>query len=154
MKFLKYLLILGVVSCSGYSGKISQDTSYERIKITFTGLKDEFHNKGTFSVTITDKDKVERLNRLKNKCKKDYFTAHRPVIYEIDVLFTDSKNADDFVLTLISTPAKNNLVRVGYYAQYLNDDLFNYVASIIKLEEIRKYKGRLSQEKYETLIYD
>ena len=141
------------MSCSEYIGEINEDTSFEKVTITFTGGKNEFHNKGVFSIIITDNEKVKRLSQLKNKSKKDYFTAHRPVLYEIDVLFTESRNTDDFLLRLISTPPNNqHLVQVGYYSQYLNENLFNYVASLIKLEEIKKYEGRLSQEEYDRFI--
>ena len=41
----------------------------------------------------------------------------------------------------------------GENAEYTNKELHDYIASLIKLEDIRKYNGNLSKTEYRKLLH-
>lgn len=126
--------------------------SFDKVSIEFCGLANDFRNKCHLKLEYTDPSTVKKLNLLKNNSTRDYFTSHRPVLFEIDIYYFNSKTKEKLKLVLVSNMDNEIILQSGYYSQFKNGALFNYIASIIKLEAIKNYNGSLSQEEYDKLI--
>lgn len=149
-RYMILVLVLFVYSCSNKHKGDMNSLSYDSVQIVFTGGKKDFYKKGTLSLIFTEKKIVNKLNHLKNNSIRDYFTAHRPVMFEIDLFFIDSNTRKELQLTIVANTNGETIIQQGYYTQYTNQELYNYVSSLLKLDVIKKHKGSLSQEEYDT----
>lgn len=127
-----------------------KNLSYDKISIEFCGLKKEYWNKCNLEVNITDSVIIHKLNSLKSKSEKDYFTPHRPVLFEIDIRFFNSITKEKLLLSIVNTTYGE--VTVSGKSQYINQEFFDYISKIIKLKEIKEFNGELNQEDYEKFF--
>lgn len=145
------LILLLIVSCSKYKGE-PKSLEYDSIEIEFDGLKGDFYKKGNISLSFTDKEIVKKLNTVKNKIKKaPTFSTLKPVMYQIDLHYKNSKTNEQLLIT-INSNTNNEIIMVIGNDYFINEDIYSYISSLIKLEYIKNYNGELTQNSYEKEI--
>ena len=141
-------------SCSKYKG--SQDSlKYDIIKIEFDGYSKDYETKEKITISITDSTEVRNLNNLKNTSQRKWFANVKGTEFIIRLVYTDSKTGEQLLVRILKSIDSTPTIEYGsgtlFDGSYKNQKFFDYVASIINLEDIKQYKGNLSQEEYEKL---
>jgi len=150
-KYLVFLTVVIFFSCTEYKGE-KDSLSYDEIEIIFDGYGD-YDTEGKLTIPITDSTEINTLNRLKN-ISKPHFFSNKGRDYIIRLYFSDSKTGNKLLMTI--TKSNDWPINIEYGSgtifdgNYKNDELVNYISSLIKLDAIKRYKGSLSQEEYDT----
>ena len=144
-------ILIFMFSCTDYNGKI-ENLEYDLIQVEFDGLKKEFYNKGNINLSIIEKENVEKLNYLKTKnSEKLLFPNVKPVMFQIDLKFINSKTKEKLLITINSNNNGEITTIIGN-DNYLNSELYEYLYELISIEKIKNYKGELNQSEYEKYI--
>ena len=156
----KYLIVLIVImsvlfSCSKYKGE-KNSMDYDIVNVVFDGY-DEYDVEGKLKIEIKDPDKVKKLNQLKNQSKIQWLAFHqKPTKYSMRLVFIDTLKNEKLLMTINYSGNWYPQIRFGngtmFNAIRKNRKFIEYLGSIIHLEEIRKYKGALTQKEYDKLI--
>lgn len=151
-KYFIFTMIL-LSSCSKYKGD-RNSLNYNSVEIEFDGYG-EYDIERSLIIPITDSTVVNQLNDLKNTSKSKYFASIKGTEYVIILIYTDSSTGDQLLIKILKSVDSTPTIIYGrgliFEGTYKNIELVNYIASIIKLKAIKKYKGSLSQEEYEKL---
>ena len=153
-RYFIFLMAL-LCSCSKYKG--SKDSlKYDNIKIEFYGYSKDYKTKEKLIISITDSTVVKKLNNLKNISQRKWFGDTKGTEYIVRLVYTDSNTGEQLLISISKSKNSQPVIEYGsgtiFDRMYKNDEFFNYVTSIIKLENIKQYEGGLSQEEYEKLI--
>lgn len=139
-------------SCSKYKGS-EQSLKYDIIKIEFDGYSKDYETKEKITILITDSTEVRNLNNLKNTSQRKWFTNVKGTEFIIRLVYTDSGTGEQLLVRILKSIDSPPTIEYGsgtlFDGSYKNQKLFDYVTSLIKLDEIKQYKGNLSQEEYE-----
>lgn len=152
----KYFIFLMVLFCSCTKYKGNQDSlKYDIIKIEFDGYSKDYETKEKIAISITDSTEVRNLNNLKNTSQRKWFANVKGTEFIIRLVYTDSRTGEQLLVCILKSIDSTPTIEYGsgtlFDGSYKSDKFFNYVASIINLEDIKQYNGNLSQEEYEKL---
>ena len=153
----RYLIVLTIIifsSCSEYKGE-KDSIAYDNVEITFDGYGD-YEIDGKLKISITNILKIKELNRLKNLSQRKWFANVKGTEFLIRLVYTDSNTGEQLLVSILksidSTPTMEYGSGTLFDGKYKNQKFFDYVASIINLEDIKQYEGSLSQEDYVNFI--
>lgn len=152
----KYFIFFWVLlaSCSKYKGE-KDSIAYDAVEIAFDGYGD-YAIEGKLKIVVTNPEKIKELNLLKNQSQRKWFANVKGTEYVIRLIYTNSQTNEKLLLRILKSTNTSPTIEYGpgtlFDGKYKNIELVSYVADIIKLEEIKQYKGSLSQEDYEKLI--
>lgn len=125
---------------------------YDVIKIEFHGYSKDYTTKEKITISVTDSTKVRNLNNLKNTLQRKWFANVKGTEFIIRLVYTNSKTGEQLLVSILKSMDSTPTIEYGFGGLfdgvYKNDKFFDYVASIINLKEIKKFKGNLSQEEY------
>ncbi len=148
-KYLSLFVLIILFSCSEYKGD-KNSLDYDIVKITFKGYKD-YKTNGKLKLQVTDSSVVKKLNNLKNDSKIKWFSNLKATEYYLRLVYINSKTGERLLIT-ISKDDFSPTIQYGpgtiFDGKYKNNKFVNYVTKLIKLDSIKKYKGRLSQKEY------
>ncbi len=151
--YLIFLTAILFASCSEYKGK-KDSVSYDSVEITFEGYGD-YDIDGELKISITNPSEVEELNRLKNESQRKWFGYDKGTEYVVSLVYVNTETNERLLLRILKSTDSSPTIEYGsgtlFDRSYKNDQLVSYIASLIKLDAIKKYKGSLSQEEYNTL---
>ena len=148
--YILFFVIL-LVSCSNQKTDIS-NTNFDFIEIEVDGLKKEFYQKGNIRLNFRDKEVMSNFNTLKKKLKRaPLFPSIKPVLFQIDLNYKNLKNDDELLIT-VNSNLKNEIIFMIDNDYYVSDVFFDYISNLLKIEDIRNYKGSLNQESYNKFI--
>ena len=152
MKKISFFILLCIfTNCSKYNGD-PKSLDYDSVVIEFYGLKGDFYRKGKLELSFTNKEIIEKLNRLKNKSRKaPLFSSLRPVLYQIRLIYSNSRTNDKLLVTINSND-ENEIIIVRGRNHYINEKLYIYVSSLIRLDHIKNFPRELNQEAYEKIL--
>ena len=96
------------------------------------------------------------INELKNKSKLTFFANTKGSEYVIDVIFTDNISGDQLLIRIFKSFEFSPTIVYGtgtlFDRSYRNEEFAEYVGSIVNLDAIKQYEGKLSQEYYDEFI--
>ncbi|MXV37655.1 hypothetical protein GO491_03015 [Flavobacteriaceae bacterium Ap0902] len=151
----KYSILLTTIilfSCSEYKGE-KDSLSYDEIEITFDGYGD-YDTEGKLKTTISNPVQIKKLNQLKNQSKINWLPNLKATEYVIRLIFVNNSTNEKLLLRILKSTDYHATIEYGpgtiFDGKYRNDELVNYISSLIKLDAIKRYKGSLSQEEYDT----
>jgi len=151
-RYLIFLTVIVFTSCSEYKGD-RDSISYDSVEITFDGYGD-YEIDGKLKIPITNPLEVKELNYLKNKSKRKFFGNVKGTEYVIRLVYSDIKTNQKLLLRILKSTDSSPTIEYGsgtmFDGNYKNDELVNYISSLIKLDAIKKHKGNLNQEEYDT----
>ena len=152
------LLVIIICSCSNYEGH-KDSLEYDSIKIIFSGSSEGYSTKEKIVVFINDSSDVKNLNKLKNESRSilTFFGAGtKGLVYNIDLIYTNSKTGEKLLINILKDYEMKPVIVYGtgtiFDGSYRNEELVEYLSSIIKLDAIKKYGGDLTQKEYEEFI--
>ena len=153
----KYYILLFILSCTCSKYKGSKDSlTYNSIDIIFDGYSEHYETTEDIVISVSNFLKVKELNNLKNVSKRRWFSGSKGTEYIISLVYKDSNSGEKLLLRIIVDINSQPVIEYGvgtiFDGKYKNEELYNYVASVINLEEIKKYEAPLSQEEYDRLI--
>ena len=139
-------------SCSEYKGE-KDSVTYDSVLIIFDGYGD-YEIDGKLKILVTSPSEVNNLNALKNQSKINWFPGSKSNEFNIRLIYSDSNTGDKLLVSISKSKYYDPKIEYGtgtiFDIKYRNDDLVDYVSSLINLDAIIKYKGSLSQEEYDT----
>ena len=148
--YILFVVIL-LVSCSNQNTDIS-NVNFNFIEIEFDGLKKEFYQKGNILLNFQDKEVMSNFNTLKKSLKRaPLFPSIKPVLFQIDLRYKNSNTEDELLIT-VNSDLKDNIVFMIGNDYYISNDFFDYISKLLKIQDIRNYKGSLNQEGYNEFI--
>ena len=141
--------------CSNYEG--SKDSiTYDSIKIYYYGASKDYSTKEEIIISVTDSADIKNLNTIKNTSELILFGGRKGNDYKIDLVYTDSDTGDKLLIRILKNIGLKPTIVYGagtlFDGSYRNDKLVEYVASVIKLDAIKKYEGSLTQKEYDEFI--
>lgn len=141
-------------SCSKYKGD-KNILDYDRIGIIFDGSGD-YDTEGEINITITDSAIVRNLNQLKNKSSSNLFAALKATEYSIRLYFEDSETGEILLISISKSKDRIATIEYGtgtiFDGKYQNPELIQYLSQILKLDDLKNHKGKLTQAEYNNLI--
>ncbi|GAA3626430.1 hypothetical protein GCM10022397_10230 [Flavivirga jejuensis] len=139
-------------SCSEYKGD-KDSITYDSVQITFDGYGD-YEIDGKLKISITSPLEVKKLNHLKNQSKRKWFANLKSTEFFMRLIYTNSNTGVQLLMSISKSTDSSPTIEYGsgtiFDGKYQNDELVNYISSLIKLDAIKRYKGSLSQEEYDT----
>ena len=148
--YILFFVVL-LVSCSNQKTDIS-NTNFDFIEIEIDGLKKEFYQKGNILLNFQDKEVMSNFNTLKKKLKRaPLFPSIKPVLFQIDLNYKNLKTDDELLIT-VNSNLKNEIIFMIGNDYYVSDVFFDYISTLLKIKDIRNYKGSLNQESYNKFI--
>ena len=72
-------------------------------------------------------------------------------MFQIDLNYKNLKNDDELLIT-VNSNLKNEIIFMIDNDYYVSDVFFDYISNLLKIEDIRNYKGSLNQESYNKFI--
>ena len=148
--YILFFVVL-LVSCSNQKTDIS-NTNFDFIEIEIDGLKKEFYQKGNILLNFQDKEVMSNFNTLKKKLKRaPLFPSIKPVLLQIDLNYKNLKTDDELLIT-VNSNLKNEIIFMIGNDYYVSDVFFDYISTLLKIKDIRNYKGSLNQESYNKFI--
>ncbi|TKG88259.1 hypothetical protein EYV94_27375 [Puteibacter caeruleilacunae] len=148
------ILVAFLCSCSEYKGSKDSD-AYDCVEVVFDGYG-EYDIEGELSISFIDSTVVKKLNELKNVSKGKWVIDNKATEYFIRLYYEDTETGEKLVISISKSKGSTPTIEYGlgtlFDAQYKNEKLVDYVGSLIKLEEIKQYKGSLTQEVYDKRI--
>jgi len=139
-------------ACSPYDGA-EESLDYDRIEITFQGYG-TYQTEGDLKIVVTDSTDVQKLNVLKNNSEGVLFGSVKGTEFVIELVYVDSESSRKLLLKILKSGRVEPTVMNGpgnwFDGIYENHELVSYVSALIKLEEIQRYNGALSQEEYDA----
>jgi hypothetical protein len=155
VKIYFFLFIVIFCSCTKYTGD-KENTKYDRIEIYFDGNSKDFSISQDIRISVLDSVDIENLNELKNKSKLTFFANTKGSEYVIDVIFTDNISGDQLLIRIFKSFEFSPTIVYGtgtlFDRSYRNEEFAEYVGSIVNLDAIKQYEGKLSQEYYDEFI--
>ncbi len=153
-RYLIFLLII-ICSCSNYEGD-KDSTDYDSIVISFRGYSKEYSTKEAIYISVTDSFIIDKLNTIKNSSESILFGGRKGNEYTVDLVYTNSDTGDKLLIRIFKNIELKPTIVYGagtlFDGSYRNDELVEYVTSIIKLDAIKKYEGSLTQKEYDEFI--
>lgn len=77
--------------------------------------------------------------------------------YTIDLVYTNSGSGDKLLVRIFKNIELKPTIVYGsgtiFEGSYRNEELVEYVSSIIKLDAIKQYEGDLTQKEYHNLLF-
>lgn len=151
-KYIVFLTTIILFSCSEYKGE-KDSITYDSVQITFDGYGD-YEIDGKLKISITSPLEVKKLNHLKNQSKRKWFANLKSTEFFMRLIYTDSNTGAQLLMSISKSTDSSPTIEYGsgtiFDGKYKNNDLVNYISSLIKLDAIKRYKGSLSQEEYNT----
>ena len=151
-KYLVFLTVTIFLSCNEYKGE-KDSITYDSVYIIFAGYGD-YETDSKLKILVTSPSEVNNLNALKNQSKINWFPASKSNEFHIRLIYSDSNTGDKLLVNIQKSKYYDPKIEYGtgtiFDIKYRNDNLVDYVSSLIKLDAIKKHKGSLSQEEYDT----
>ncbi|MDO5975016.1 hypothetical protein [Flavivirga jejuensis] len=151
-RYLIFLTAMVLFSCSEYKGD-KDSITYDSVQITFDGYGD-YEIDGKLKISITSPLEVKKLNHLKNQSKRKWFANLKSTEFFMRLIYTNSNTGVQLLMSISKSTDSSPTIEYGsgtiFDGKYQNDELVNYISSLIKLDAIKRYKGSLSQEEYDT----
>jgi hypothetical protein len=153
-RYLIFFLIL-FSSCSQYEG--SKDSlNYDNVTVEFDGYSEQYETREKIVIPVTDSNYVKKLNKLKNSSERKWFGNVKGTDYIIRLNYTDSKTGDQLLVRILKSINSTPSIEYGpgtlLDGTFKNDELINFVSTIINLKDIEQYNGSLGQREYETIV--
>ncbi len=153
-KILLWLILLILCSCSDYKGD-KDSLEYDKVRIVFDGYGD-FETESKFTIEITDPVVIDNLNQLKTNSKINLFAELKATEYSIRLYFENSDTDEKLLMNISKSKGRTATIEYGagtiFDGKYQNPELIQYLSQILKLDEIKAHKGKLTQAGYDNLI--
>lgn len=147
LKALYFFFLSIFISCEH-----SQDSSILSLEIEFDGAKEEFYKKYNLWNEVKDSLIITQLLTSFDTSKLLLVCPPiKPVMWQIDV-FADYGNNKSQHLFKINSNTYGRLSLQKNGRCYENNQLIDIMTDIMKVEEIRKYSGVMSQSDYDKII--
>lgn len=148
--FTLIIVVLSLISCSSNFGET------KKIVLEFDGFTGDFAEKGNLILVVQDSIILNKITNSFKKSKSSYFFScpdHRPVAWKINIVKLDERNNTEFLSQIIFTTTGDLAMWDDIVNKcYENDSLINFMIDIVKVEEIRKFRGSMTQEDYDKLL--
>ena len=153
----RYLIFIIIVfcSCSKYEGS-KNNLNYDDIKVEFQGYSESYETNEKIIIPVTDANHIKALNKLKKSSKRKLFTNVKGTEYVIRIIYSDSKTGDQLLVRILKSINSEPSIEFGtgtiFDGTFKNNKLIDFVSSLIKLNDIKKYNGILGQKEYEEIV--
>jgi len=133
-KYFILLIIILFTSCSEYKGE-KDNIDYDSVEITFIGYNYEIDDK--LKISITNSSEVEKLNHLKNQSKLKWLgLPDKGTEFFIRLVYLNSNTKEKLLISISKSTDSNPTIEYGsgtlFNGKYKNEELTNYVVSLIK----------------------
>ena len=153
----RYLIFIIIVfcSCSKYEGS-KNNLNYDDIKVEIQGYSESYETNEKIIIPVTDANHIKALNKLKKSSKRKLFTNVKGTEYVIRIIYSDSKTGDQLLVRILKSINSEPSIEFGtgtiFDGTFKNNKLIDFVSSLIKLNDIKKYNGILGQKEYEEIV--
>lgn len=150
-----FCFIMIFCSCSKYE-ESKKKMSYNNIKIEFDGYSKRFETNEKILISVNDSNNIKKLNKLKITSERKWFANVKGTDYIIKIIYTDSKTDEQLLVRILKSINSDPSIEFGtgtvFDGTFKNDKLIDFVSSLIKLNDIKKYNGILGQKEYERIV--
>ena len=145
--FLFLITLIGLnAGCS------SQINDIKSLEVEFDGGKNEFYKKYNLWNTFTDKSLINKIVTSIDTSENIFnCPPHRPVMWEIDVYAKDEKDKSKHLFKIGSNTYNKLSLWKGELC-YNNDSLIQMMMELMRVEEIKKFQGEMSQSDYDIIL--
>jgi len=116
----------------------------------------DFETEGNITIEIADSIVMGNLNNLKIKSNSNLFAALKATEYSMLLYFENSNTGERLLISISKSKGRTATVEYGagtiFDGKYQNPELIHYLSQLLKLDEIKAYKGKLTQSEYNNSI--
>ena len=143
--FILSLFLFLATGCS------TQD-SVDRLEVEFDGFADAYHKKYNLWNSNIDSLLLNQINDAIDTSKVIFnCPSRKPVMWKINVIGQkNSKNTDQLFRVICNTYNRKSIWK-GERC-YENDSLIQLMMKVMKVEEIKNFKGEMTQSDYDLIL--